>query len=70
MVSRRASYEEAVRAAIGLGDDTDTTACVTGGIVGIRFGYAGIPARWRESLRGAPLVAPVLERLLVWRCAP
>jgi ADP-ribosyl-[dinitrogen reductase] hydrolase len=70
MVSRRASYEDAVRAAIGLGDDTDTTACVTGGIVGIRFGYAGIPVRWRESLRGAPLMTPLLERLLVWRSAP
>lgn len=43
-------YEHAVKAAIALGDDTDTTACITGGLAGIVFGYDGIPERWRDSL--------------------
>ena len=57
-------YAGAVRAAIALGNDTDTTACVTGGIAGLRFGSSGIPARWREALRGRELLDPLLARLL------
>jgi ADP-ribosylglycohydrolase len=49
------SYEQAVKAAIGLGRDTDTTACVAGGFAGLRDGAIVIPARWREALRGMEL---------------
>lgn len=49
---RTASYEEAVRQAILLGDDTDTTACVTGGLAGILYGFDAIPKRWYAALRG------------------
>ena len=58
------SYEAVVKAAIALGDDTDTTACIAGGIAGIRFGVEGIPERWREALRGRELYEPLLARLL------
>jgi ADP-ribosylglycohydrolase len=57
-------YPEVVRAAIRLGDDTDTTACVAGGLAGLRDGVAAIPARWRAALRGTDLVAPLLDALL------
>lgn len=57
-------YESAVRAAIRLGQDTDTTACVTGGLVGIRDGIGGIPQRWRDGLRSRELVQPLLAELL------
>jgi ADP-ribosyl-[dinitrogen reductase] hydrolase len=57
-------YEHSVRAAIALGDDTDTTACVTGGIVGLRDGVETIPARWMEALRGREVVEELLERVL------
>ncbi len=57
------SYEQVVKAAIGLGDDTDTTACVAGGIAGVRDGIAAIPERWRRNLRGQELVSPLMERL-------
>lgn len=40
------SFEETVRAAIELGNDTDTTASVAGGLAGIRFGVKAIPAAW------------------------
>jgi ADP-ribosylglycohydrolase len=60
-------YEAVVKAAVAVGNDTDTTACVAGGIAGIRDGAGAIPARWREGLRGRELVAPLLERLLAWR---
>jgi ADP-ribosylglycohydrolase len=57
-------YEAAVKAAITLGHDTDTTACVAGGIAGLRDGVAAIPARWRDGLRGQELLAPLGAALL------
>ncbi len=57
-------YETVVKGAIALGDDTDTTACIAGGIAGIVVGERGIPQRWREQLRGRELVEPLLEALL------
>jgi ADP-ribosylglycohydrolase len=44
------SYEEAVRAAIDLGGDTDTVAAVTGALAGAVYGADAIPARWTEPL--------------------
>jgi ADP-ribosyl-[dinitrogen reductase] hydrolase len=58
------SYEQVVKAAIALGHDTDTTACVAGGIAGIRDGAAAIPERWLGQLRGKELAEPLLQRLL------
>ncbi|GAB4117549.1 MAG: ADP-ribosylglycohydrolase family protein [Roseiflexaceae bacterium] len=58
------SYEQVVKAAISLGHDTDTTACVAGGIAGIRDGEHAIPERWRMQLRGRDLVEALCERLV------
>ena len=58
------NYVEAVRAAIALGQDTDTTACITGGIAGLLCGSDGIPKRWRDSLRGMEMVRPLRDGLL------
>ena len=57
-------YETAVRTAIALGNDTDTTACVTGGLAGLRDGIDAIPERWRNTLKGRDLLDPLLTRLL------
>ena len=62
--TRRGPYEVAVKAAIALGRDTDTTACVAGGIAGLRDGLAAIPARWRDALRGQELFLPLCDRLI------
>ena len=56
-------YETAVRAAIALGNDTDTTATVAGGIAGLRDGVDAIPRRWRDGLRGKELCQPLIEAL-------
>ena len=58
------NYEQVVKAAISLGHDTDTTACVAGGIAGIRDGVKAIPQRWQAQLRGQALIQPLLARLL------
>lgn len=44
------SYEEAVLKAVNLGDDTDTTGAVTGGLAGLVYGYQNIPERWLQQL--------------------
>ncbi len=59
-----ADYEKTVKATISLGNDTDTTACIAGGIAGLKLGLDAIPVRWRENLRGRELYEPLLEKLL------
>lgn len=44
------NYAEAVLHAVNLGDDTDTTACVAGGLAGLIHGEASIPGGWLEVL--------------------
>ncbi len=63
MVQREPSYEAVVRAAIMLGRDTDTTACVAGGIAGLRFGLDAIPIRWLAQLRGGELLDEPVDAL-------
>jgi ADP-ribosylglycohydrolase len=57
-------FEQVVKRAVSLGDDTDTTACVAGGIAGIHNGANAIPKRWRDNLRGSDLLSPLLTKLL------
>ncbi|SEL84233.1 ADP-ribosylglycohydrolase [Aquimarina amphilecti] len=44
------SYEECVLKAVNLGEDTDTTAAITGGLAGLYFGYDTIPETWKFQL--------------------
>lgn len=63
ILGNASGYEAAVKKAIMLGDDTDTTACVTGGLAGILFGVENIPQRWCDSLRGKSELESLLRRL-------
>lgn len=65
LIDNKNSYESVVKSAVALGNDTDTTACVAGGIAGLIYGFEAIPARWRESLRGKDLYEPLLEKLIL-----
>jgi len=56
-------YENCVRSSIALGNDTDTTACIAGGLAGILYGEGGIPERWKSALNGSELVEVLLNRL-------
>lgn len=44
------SFKEAVLKAIKLGEDTDTTGAVTGGLAGLFYGYENIPIEWKNSI--------------------
>ena len=57
-------YTQAVRSAIALGHDTDTTACIVGGIAGLQLGLSAINQHWLNELRGQELYQPLLYSLL------
>lgn len=45
------TYEDAVVAAVNLGEDTDTIGAITGSLNGIIYGKKNIPERWLNKLR-------------------
>ena len=55
------SYRDCVLAAVNLGNDADTTACVAGAMAGVRYGYGAIPAEWLKALRGAPMIEALAD---------
>ena len=44
------SFEGAVLKSVNLGEDTDTTGCVTGGIAGVYYGLKTIPKDWLNAI--------------------
>ena len=48
--ARAESFADAVLAAVNLGEDTDTTAAISGGLAGLRFGRLSIPSHWISKL--------------------
>lgn len=50
------SYAECVLAAVNLGGDTDTTACVAGALAGAVYGYDAIPTEWIEAIRNKDVI--------------
>ncbi|WP_324273545.1 ADP-ribosylglycohydrolase family protein [Blastococcus brunescens] len=45
-------FAEVMRLVIDLGGDTDTVACVAGGLAGAVIGMGGIPMRWSSAVHG------------------
>lgn len=48
-----------------LGNDTDTTAAIAGGLAGLYYGYSSIPTRWLSGLRDRNKVEKIFERVLI-----
>lgn len=57
------SYSEAVLKAVNLGEDTDTTGAITGGIAGIYYGFENIPEEWVEVLARKKDIEKLCEKL-------
>lgn len=57
------SFEEAVLAAVNLGDDSDTTGAVCGQLAGAFFGVDGIPAAWIDGLARRDWLVDATTRL-------
>ena len=46
--------QDAMHAAVRIGDDTDTVAPIAGGLLGARWGASAVPWRWRREVHGWP----------------
>jgi ADP-ribosylglycohydrolase len=57
------NYKDAVLKAINLGDDTDTTGAVTGGLAGLLYGFENIPQNWVKQLARREDISDLAERL-------
>lgn len=68
-VSRCYGFTEAVLAAVNLGEDTDTTAAVTGGLAGTLHGIQAVPRDWCETLARGGEVAAMAEAFADMLCA-
>lgn len=55
-LANTSSYRDCVLAAVNLGDDTDTTAAVAGGLAGIVYGMDAIPDGWLQSLHRKDMI--------------
>ena len=53
-------YRDCVLAAVNLGSDTDTTACVAGALAGTAYGKGAIPAEWLDAMRGGDVLEATL----------
>ena len=45
------SFEEALLKVVNLGQDTDTTGAIAGGLAALYYGYDAIPAEWIDAIR-------------------
>jgi ADP-ribosyl-[dinitrogen reductase] hydrolase len=57
------NYNDAVLKAVNLGEDTDTTGAVTGGLAGLLYGLDNIPANWIRQMAKHDDIEELAERL-------
>ena len=57
------SYKDCVLKAVNLGHDTDTIACIAGGIAGIYYDVETIPTNWIEQLARVDDILHLAEQL-------
>lgn len=58
------NYKDAVLKAVNLGNDTDTTGAVTGGLAGLLYGEEGIPVEWKEKILKKDLIDRLETQML------
>lgn len=63
-LTHHGTFEEAIVAAVNLGQDADTTGAVAGAIAGARWGAGGIPERWLDALLARDELTELADGLL------
>jgi ADP-ribosyl-[dinitrogen reductase] hydrolase len=59
------NYKEATLKAVNLGEDTDTTGAVTGGLAAILYGHESIPKTWLKQLARKDDIIDLAKRLKI-----
>lgn len=57
------NYKAATLKAVNLGEDTDTTGAVTGGLAGLLYGYNTIPKSWLQQMARKDDIEDLANRL-------
>ena len=57
------SYKKTVLKAVNLGEDTDTTGAIAGGLAGIYYGIENIPEKWIDNLARSNDIEDLAYRL-------
>jgi ADP-ribosyl-[dinitrogen reductase] hydrolase len=57
------NYKAATLKAVNLGNDTDTTGAVTGGLAGLLYGFENIPKEWINEIARKDEIENLAERL-------
>ncbi len=60
---RHDNYADTVLAAVNLGEDTDTTAAIAGGLAGIYYGLEDIPKKWLDTIHKKDEILKLGDRL-------
>lgn len=58
------SFQDAVLKAVNLGEDTDTTGCVNGGLAGLYYGLNSIPKDWRNIIARKENIGQILSKFV------
>lgn len=59
------NYKDTILAVINRGDDTDTSAAITGGLAGLYYGVSSIPGHWVAQLARREAIEDLCTRLAV-----
>jgi ADP-ribosyl-[dinitrogen reductase] hydrolase len=59
------NYADAVLMAVNLGNDSDTTGAVAGGLAGLYYGFDAIPEKWRNEVKRSNDIKDLCDRLTV-----
>ncbi len=62
------NYENATLKAVNLGEDTDTTGAVTGGLAGLLYGFHTIPNNWLQQIARKKDIENLAGRLQDFAC--
>jgi len=57
------NYADAVLMAVNLGNDSDTTGAVAGGLAGLYYGFEAIPEKWRNEVKRSNDIKDLCDRL-------
>lgn len=61
---RNDNFKDTVLQAVNLGEDSDSTGAVSGGLAGLLYGYRAIPKEWLEALARRADIEVLTEQLI------